>query len=222
MKNSPTSPLPTPKHPFIAVVLDNHGLFADSFGKMIESLSFFEDVQIFTDKGHLISFLIKLPPQTHGFFFLDYYLGEDTALPVISDIKRICSHSHIVIVSVATSPSLLRSLMDHKKVEGVLSKYSGANDVNECIDSVINHKKFISPYLKDILGEGNAATKIPLSDRELEIVQYAAQGMTVNLTADKMNISRHTVAAHRRKILAKTGCASVSELLELARKMKWI
>lgn len=213
---------PEDKRNSIAIVLDNHQLFADSFGKMIQDLRIFREVNVFVDRASLLAFLIRVPSHTKCYFFLDYYLDENTVLPIISDIKRIVRSARIIIVSVATNPALLRNLAGHEKVDGVISKYSGTEDVVECIREVMNNRKFVAGYLQRIIDEDNAIAGIPLTDRELEIVQMAAQGMTVDLTAQKLNISRHTVAAHRRKILAKTGCSSISGLLVLARKMKWI
>jgi len=215
------SKYPTVRQRSVAVVLDNHQLFADSFGKMIGDLSIFEDVRIFSEQGSLSAFLIKLDIQADCFFFLDYYLGEKTVLPIISDIRRICKNAKIVIVTVATDPVLLKNLSEHDKVDGLISKYSGTDDVVLCINRLQKNGKFISGYLRKII-EDTSAEKIPLTDRELEIVQMAAKGMTVDITAQKLNISRHTVAAHRRKILSKTGCATIASLLEMARNKNWI
>ncbi len=212
---------PDQKRTSIAIVLDNHQLFADSFAKMIEGLCIFDDTRVFYEKSSLLGFLLRLNAQDDYFFFLDYYLGENTVLPIISDIKRICKNARIVVVTVATNPAVLKSLAGHDKVHGVTSKYSGAEEVVECIREVMNNRKFVSDYLLKIIKDA-AVERNPMTDRELEIVQMAARGMTVDLTAQKLNISRHTVAAHRRKILSKTGCSNIAALLMLAREMKWI
>ncbi|ODS73356.1 MAG: hypothetical protein ABS46_20290 [Cytophagaceae bacterium SCN 52-12] len=206
----------------IAVVFDNHQLFADSFGKMIENLRIFRDVHSFSNETDLIHYLINFPSDTTGYFFLDYYLEEKTALTLIADVKRMCRSSRIIIVSVVTSPALIRSLAAHPKVDGIISKYSGSPEVIDCIREVAGGGKYLAGYLQGILAQNAGLEQMPFTDRELEILQMASQGLTVDITAERLNISRHTVAAHRRKILAKANCNSVAELVVLARKWKWI
>lgn len=206
----------------VAVIFDNHRLFADSFGKMLENLQLFRDVYTFSNETELIHYLINLPSGTSGYFFLDYYLEEKTALPLVTDVKRMCRSSQVIIVSVLTSPALIQSLAGHPRIDGVISKYSGSPEVIECIKEVAGGGKYLAAYLRDILAQNAALEQVPFTDRELEIVQMAARGLTVDITAAKLNISRHTVAAHRRKILAKANCGSMAELVMLARKQKWI
>ena len=206
----------------IAVVFDNHQLFADSFGKMIENLRIFRDVHSFSNETDLIHYLINFPSDTTGYFFLDYYLEEKTALTLIADVKRMCRSSRIIIVSVVTSPALIRSLAAHPKVDGIISKYSGSPEVIDCIREVAGGGKYLAGYLQGILAQNAGLEQMPFTDRELEILQMASQGLTVDITAERLNISRHTVAAHRRKILAKANCNSIAELVVLARKWKWI
>ncbi len=206
----------------IAVVFDNHQLFADSFGKMIENLQLFRDVHTFSNETDLIHYLINFPSDTSGYFFLDYYLEEKTALPLVTDVKRMCRSSRVIIVSVVTSPALIQSLAAHPRIDGIISKYSGSPEVIACIREVAGGGKYLAGYLRDILEQNAGLEQVPFTDRELEILQMASLGLTVDITAGKLNISRHTVAAHRRKILAKANCGSIAELVVLARKRKWI
>lgn len=50
-----------------------------------------------------------------------------------------------------------------------------------------------------------------LSPRELEILELAAQGLSVKTTAVKLGTSPHTVHAQRRAILAKTDSRTIAE-----------
>lgn len=52
------------------------------------------------------------------------------------------------------------------------------------------------------------------TSRELEIIKLLKQGCTTKLVSQKLHISPHTVATHRKHILKKSNCSSVSELLQ--------
>jgi len=58
-----------------------------------------------------------------------------------------------------------------------------------------------------------------LSVREIEILHYFAQGFSVNETAEKFFLSKHTVVSHRRKMMRKTNTNTITELLSYVRKM---
>ncbi|HUP11014.1 MAG TPA: response regulator transcription factor, partial [Niastella sp.] len=57
-----------------------------------------------------------------------------------------------------------------------------------------------------------------LSQREIEIVELVAQGMTNNSIAKKLFLSIHTVSTHRKNILRKLQVKSASELVIYAIK----
>lgn len=64
----------------------------------------------------------------------------------------------------------------------------------------------------------NGNNKGVFTTRELEVVQFVAQGLSSKMIADKMNISKHTVDTHRRRALAKTGTHNAAELIKHCRE----
>lgn len=61
-----------------------------------------------------------------------------------------------------------------------------------------------------------------LSDRELEITQLVAEGLTNREVAERLFLSHNTIKVHLRNIFAKTGVASRTELSMLAVQEGWI
>ncbi|WP_294296745.1 LuxR C-terminal-related transcriptional regulator [uncultured Chryseobacterium sp.] len=55
--------------------------------------------------------------------------------------------------------------------------------------------------------------KIKLSDRELDVLIYYAQGYTINEIADKIFVSPDTVKFYRRKLFEKMQVSSISQAL---------
>ena len=51
------------------------------------------------------------------------------------------------------------------------------------------------------------------SKRELEVIKKIADGFTNKIIAKKLNISEHTVATHRKRILKKSKCHNSDQLL---------
>lgn len=62
----------------------------------------------------------------------------------------------------------------------------------------------------------------PLTERELEITELVAEGLTNREVAEQLYVSHNTVKVHLRNIFAKTGVASRTELSMLAVQEGWI
>ena len=54
--------------------------------------------------------------------------------------------------------------------------------------------------------------KTALSDRELEVLRYLAEGLTSKAIAAKLGISVRTVGNHRARITQRTGLGSIAQL----------
>ncbi len=51
-----------------------------------------------------------------------------------------------------------------------------------------------------------------LSEREMEVLKWLAQGLSNKEIADKLNLSIHTINTHRKNIMDKTGIRSLAGL----------
>jgi DNA-binding NarL/FixJ family response regulator len=67
-------------------------------------------------------------------------------------------------------------------------------------------------------GAGQDCSPTSLSQREIEVVEYIAQGLTAAEVADKMCLSVHTINTHRKNIFKKLGVNSTTELVRYALK----
>ena len=58
--------------------------------------------------------------------------------------------------------------------------------------------------------------------REMDVIRKLAQGKSSKITADELKLSPHTVAAHRRNLLARTGMKNTAELVNLVKEAGWL
>ena len=67
----------------------------------------------------------------------------------------------------------------------------------------------------DVLSESPALknNNSIFSNRELEIIREISHGLTTDAIAEKLFISRETVKTHRKRILNKSGCRNVGQLI---------
>lgn len=203
----------------IAIVFDDHLLFADSFSALIERLELFNAVHTINDKKELTQFIIK-HSKVRIYLFLDYYLKNENGLTLINEVKRLNRQLIIIIMSSTISSTTVTNILDYKP-QGFISKSSGFDMILQCLTTIANGNQYICPVISKIV-EQTAIRKIPFTARELEILQYFAQGLSIAHTAEKAHLSKHTIVAHRRKMMSKINVNSITELLSYARSEELI
>lgn len=204
----------------IAIVFDDHRLFADSFSALIERLELFRSVHTLGEERDLTQFLIK-HSQAHIYLFLDYYLKDKNGLPLINEAKRLNKNVIVIVMSSVASPIAIANILSYNP-HGLVSKSSGFDAILECLTTVGRAEQYISPVISEIISSSNLTTMVSFSARELEVLQYFAQGMSIAQTAEQTYLSKHTIVAHRRKMMAKVNVNSITELLSYARKQELI
>lgn len=206
----------------LALVLDDHTIFAEAFAKTLQDFHFFKNVVPFSDGGELLDYIMQLRSLDNVYLFLDYYVGETVIPSILPDIKRILKKPKVIIISGITSPVLIANLLELKP-DGIVHKSDKTSEILLCIHAIKDGEKYYSESIKEIIDStGSHVEKIPFSPREMELLVFFAKGMTVDQTAEHTNLSPHTVSAHRRKMFSKAGVNNISELLAFARKLELI
>jgi DNA-binding NarL/FixJ family response regulator len=204
----------------IAVVFDDHLLFAHSFSALVERLQLFQSVHTLTEEQELTQFLVK-HSKAHIYLFLDYYLKNGNALPLINEARRLNKHIIIIIISSVLSPAAITNILSYAP-HGLVSKSLGFDEILECLTIVGRGEQYISPALREIKPDSNSKSTIPFSARELEILQHFANGLSIAQTAERTYLSKHTIVAHRRNMMAKINVNSITALLSYARNQELI
>jgi DNA-binding NarL/FixJ family response regulator len=119
---------------------------------------------------------------------------------------------------------------------GVMSYIKKDCDVEEIVDAVSEtakgNKFFCGQILETIRAESIEVEEIkyePLScepisltEREVEVMQHIAEGMTNNQIADKLFLSNHTITTHRKNIMAKLGVNNTAGIVMYAVKSNFV
>ena len=115
-------------------------------------------------------------------------------------------------IKVLSQSSVLELDQDGQMISSLIK----VSDLSFLEDGEVVRYKFVAENLdqedfkrKIYQGNNNLFTK-----RELDIIKKIAKGLTSKEIAETLEISRHTVATHRKKIMKKSGCHSVEELMK--------
>mgnify|MGYP004716890883 CR=1 FL=1 len=195
-----------------AFVLDDHQLFADSFTLLLERYMQFENVQSFSKAEDLIACMTTFGTK-EVYVFLDYYLYNDNGLQVFSEIKRLNKKAYIIFITSAVSNSVIHNLI-LAKPHGILSKSSDIPTMIQVTNDVAKGEISIDKNLQDIL---DTFDQVPaFTPRELQLLKHFSLGSSISEVAETMFLSKHTIVAHRRKMMAKAECNSIGQLIRFA------
>jgi len=110
-------------------------------------------------------------------------------------------------------------------IRGAISRDATPEEIEGAVHAVNAGLVVTTPAsLKELLPDADAFAEgplneplsEPLSDRELEVLDLLAEGMSNKLIAHRLSISEHTVKTHVASIFAKLGASSRTEAVSRA------
>ncbi len=142
----------------------------------------------------------------------------------VQSIKNIKEQHPTIELLVISSDDNKENIYDviNSGVLRFLTKKCDAHEINEAFRAVIRGEKFFCASIFNFIFEMSfsqnnySSNPLPLSARELEIVQLIAQGLVAKEIGKNLNLSTHTVYTHRKNIMEKLKLRRSSELVLFA------
>jgi two-component system, NarL family, response regulator LiaR len=204
--------------PIRVLVVDDHRHIHEIITKVLEKVA---DISIVGQAANGVE-AIKLCKDTQpDLLLMDVVMPEMDGLQATEIIRVKYPHLKILVLS---------SFQDHQSVHqllrsgavGYVTKDSLASDLVNIIRTTMQGKAvFSSDILKKLMSpelDQHVIDKFNLTDRELEVLVLMADGLTLQLMAQKLLISLSTVKYHSANIFQKLGAQNRSEALVIALK----
>ena len=153
----------------------------------------------------------RVPENYYEFAILDLSLGN---YKEFKHIKHCHEHGVPALVySSCHSPSIMREAMACG-AKGFVDKAGPISELNRALDAM-KRKQFDEPIycinVKNLLAEMELTSegfvpKLDLTGGELRVLRMAALGMSIEESAEVLNLSPGTVRKHRQSIYSKNIC----------------
>jgi DNA-binding NarL/FixJ family response regulator len=149
---------------------------------------------------------------------LDYNQPISFSKETIKKIKSNYPTTGILIISADNERDSIYEVLE----EGVtcfLTKSCKELEIIEGIEAAATKKRFFCRKVMDYIFERSfsktdpSLEPLPLTDREVEIVKLAAQGLIAKEIASELHITTHTVYTHRKNIMRKLKINTSTELV---------
>lgn len=149
----------------------------------------------------------------------------DLMMPVVNGAdatKRLCeSHPEtkvVIITSYSTADDLVRAISNG--ASGAMLKSAPIDDVVETVRLVHGGKVSFPKDVRRLLREAESASS--LTERQIEILTAAAEGLTNQQIAERLSISPSGVNKHLLSVYQKLGVSSRAEAVAIALRRQLI
>ena len=154
---------------------------------------------------------------------LDLNLPDMPGLEILRIFKSLHPSLPVLIVSIYAEEHYSARAI-RAGAFGYLTKARGPQELRMAVSRILQGGKYLPPPDVDRLhGEGahrppSGDDPLPttLSDREIEVLQWIAQGRRLTEIAGQLNLSIKTVSTYRARLLMKLGKSTTAELIRYA------
>ncbi len=194
------------------LLVDDHGLFRESLGRLLEAESSFELAGAFASVSEAIEFMHD---NQIDVVLLDFDLGEQTALDFLARLQTKSFRGNILIVTAGLNYlDTLRVL--ELGATGIFLKHRSSSDLILAIRKIVSGEQWVDSDPVDRSAVDAACQPMTLTQKEKDVLEAVFEGLTNKEIGAKLGISEAYVKAVLQQLFGKTGVRSRSQLVRVA------
>lgn len=201
-----------PSAPIKILTVDDHPLLRDGIAAMISTQPDLTLVGEASDGLEAVELFRRLHPDVT---LMDLQMPGMNGMDAIRGIRSASPAARIIVLT--TYPGDAHAVQALKAgAVGFLLKSSLRKDLTEAIRAVHSGRRFVPPDVAMLIAENLHDES--LSQRELEVLRFVAQGMANKVVAVQLGIAEETVKAHMKNIMAKLSARDRTHAVVIAIK----
>jgi DNA-binding NarL/FixJ family response regulator len=210
----------TATRPYRVLVADDHALMRRGIRAIIASQP---GIEVCCEASTGLEAMRQVRKEKPDLVLLDLTMPEMNGLEVTRAIREEFPETHVLVLTIHFSEELARQVFRAGAL-GYVLKSDPESDLMAAIDHVRHRKPFFTSQLAASMMQSFVQSDkgvvsdecLPLTPREIEVVQLLAEGNSNKAVADALSVSTRTVESHRNHIMHKMNFASFSELVKFA------
>jgi len=204
------------------LVVDDHKIVRDGILSLLQDEP---EIQIIAEAENGKDALEKILKVQPDLVLIDINMPVMNGIECTYEITKTYPQLKVLALTMLNELEHIKNMLS-AGARGYILKNSGKDELVQAIKSVMAGRNYFSNEVKDmimmemikkkstpgkIIGE-----KVPLTPRELDVLELILKEFTNQEIADKLFISVRTVDAHRRNLLEKTGSRNTAGLVRFA------
>ncbi|MGI5274470.1 response regulator transcription factor [Nonomuraea sp. CA-218870] len=186
-------------------LVDDHALFREGLREILESDG---DMRVVGEAGDSAAAVTMVGRTLPDIVLLDVEIPGEEVTETVSRIRGLSPDTRIIILSMYDGPQLLSRLLG-AGIRGYLLKSVHRHELIAAVRSVHEEPtRVVLAVSRNSLAQVEAASAPTLSDKELEVLQLAAQALSNSQIARRLGLAEATVKRHMRNIFVKLNAVS--------------
>ena len=204
------------------LLADDHPIVRQGLRHLLEVQPDLRVVGEASDGPEAVQLAERLKPDV---LVVDMMMPGLNGLEVLRQVKKRSPATCSIVLSMQSADVYVVEALKAGAL-GYVLKETGPSELVDAVQQVIQGQRYLSPSLSErlidvLLHKAEEITLDPyqmLTDREREVLQMAAEGMTASEIAKRLSISPRTAELHRSRMMDKLGLRNQTELIRYALK----
>ena len=180
---------------------------------LANALAALSDIEITASVTNGIDAIVAIRKTNPDCAILDYNMPGANGLEVFLESRRWSAQTRFIILTGSTTPETVDMLVK-ADIDGVALKDASETEVVDMVRRVLAGERVIGASAARLMAM--STDKVPLTDRELAVLQALARGHTNASAAESLGVSPKTIDSHRTSLMRKFSVSSTASLLVAA------
>lgn len=195
------------------VLADDHQVVVDGLRGLLDNEPDMEVVGQAANGRQAVAIAKELVPDV---VILDVTMPDLNGVCAAREIARRVPGAKVLALSMHSGKEFVQDMLQ-AGAAGYVVKSAPAEEVVEAVRMVAAGGTYVSAEVAEYAEGSGAVERAPrLSDREREVLQLVAEGLTSKEIGARLHVSSKTVDWHRQSIMDKLGIRSIAELTKYA------
>ncbi|AHJ74903.1 fimbria biosynthesis transcriptional regulator FimZ [Kosakonia sacchari] len=203
--------------PASVIIMDEYPIVRMSIEVLLEKNQNVKVVLKTDDSRAALDYIRTLPVDL---VILDIELPKTDGFTLLRRIKALREDVNVLFLS-SKSESFYAARAIRAGANGFVSKRKELNDIYNAVKMILaGYSFFPSETLSYINQPGKKKGEqrdMPLSNREVTVLRYLANGLSNKEIAEQLLLSNKTISAHKSNIFSKLGVHTIVELIDYAK-----
>jgi len=199
------------------LLADDHNLVREALATLIQKQDGMEVVGQAEDGREVSQLAMDLHPDV---IVMDVTMPGMSGAEATRRIKARLPSAKVLALSIHKEGPFVMEML-RAGAAGYLLKTCAVDELVRAIKSVVANQTYLSPQVGSSVADALFPQKgdgdgIPLTQREREVLQLTAEGLTTKQIASRLTRSVKTIEMHRRNIMKKLGLHNIAAITKYA------
>ncbi|MGM8597063.1 fimbria biosynthesis transcriptional regulator FimZ [Enterobacter hormaechei] len=203
--------------PASVIIMDEHPIVRMSIEVLLQKN---KNIQVKLKSGDSHEVLDCIRNHPIDLVILDIEMTGTDGFVLLKRIRNLNKDIKVLFLS-SKSEAFYAGRAIRAGANGFVSKRKDLGEIYNAVEMILTGYSFFPSetlsFINHLGSRTGAAVDMPLSNREVTVLRYLANGLSNKEIADQLLLSNKTISAHKSNIFSKLGVQGIVELIDYAK-----